>query len=947
MNDEASNEVRNATTQAINGTQRLSLSIAALDGHELHVISMTGRESISRPYAFEITFLCLDELDGERVIGKAAQATLSTPAGELRIAGVVEEFVFGGPRAADDFTYRLVIGPRLNLLGLCRQNQVYGTDKPVTVKDVIVGEIDNSISRNSTSGGHATTIDYSMRLVSDYPSREHIVQFDETDLAFLSRTCEHFGIFYFFEHGQSGETVIFGDSNLAFDKADLGSGDSLPFRPGLGFDDPGSMTAFTCAWRPVPERVLLREYNEMTPGMQLLASADTQGGGIGKVVEYGQDFATPDEGNRLAKIRAEEIACRKQRFYGQSTATQLRAGSFFTLSDHPNRSMNGRYLIVSVEHEMVNANIVAGATAKPYGNRIECIRFDVPFRPERVTPKPILAGVFTATVDGAGDGQRAEIDQHGRYKVRHFYDESNSPEGSASEFVRKAQPYAGADDTGMHFPLLKGTEVVMSYINGDPDRPIIVGAVPNPLTPSVVQSNNNTLNRIRSPSGSMFEISDGPSGSGPGGGSGGSVPAAGHASAQPGTPAYGALTASVTLPPAQHHDITNQSHFKADNAANLASPPYVRLISPDGKATTWDKASYLRLGTAPGTEEKPITLSDVKVTNTALKDPSKPTTSMKAEDDVKSTQDKIDKGDAVSTDKTFVNQSQKTQKVELADPVDRTGPSASGINVSTSGDLQLHTTGAAYMKFEDGHSTYVTKQDSNYKVQQGKLYASGHIGVKITAGDSTQPADLELVAYNYIKQTAYGPLDETTYGDSHKTTHGNSWDHFNGDKHSWFQGKTDSWSMSAEVAGKMSSSLSMFFGLASSIKLSAEFNLTVGSKMDFVVGLDFKLVLAGSIKLVPMGWDVSVISSGVKTVTGSDSKFVAGEDFKLVMGSDNKIVNGSALTIVNGAKTDWVANKNTMEELTAVLGKMNIKNSSIDAKVENVTFTTTMMSNTT
>jgi len=141
-----------------------------------------------------------------------------------------------------------------------------------------------------------------------------------------------------------------------------------------------------------------------------------------------------------------------------------------------------------------------------YANEFVAIPSDVPFRPARRTPKPV-AGPLNAHVDASGSGEYAEIDDEGRYKVRLPLDLSGRGGAHASRFLRMAQPYAGGGH-GMHFPLHKGTEVVITHIHGDPDRPMIASAIPNPLTASMVTGANHRKNVVKSASGNMFTLDD-------------------------------------------------------------------------------------------------------------------------------------------------------------------------------------------------------------------------------------------------------------------------------------------------------------------------------------------------------------------------------------------------------------------------------------------------------
>lgn len=493
------------------GTHDLTIMLELASGRiksGIHVESLKGREAISHPYLHRVTFRSREEIKVDDVIAEGVKVTVKSEAGELVVNGVVVEFSADDPLGDQGYLYALEIAPRLKLLDLSRQNQVYGTNSKVTVADIIKGEVDGTL----TSGRDPLTIESEINLTAKYREREFIVQYNETDLAFLSRWCEANGIFYYFTQGDGTETVVFGDSNVAFAQAEQAK---LPYRNGHGLlvTTQAAVTSFRFSARPVTKSVILREYNPDKPALVLRSNAEVERGKIGAVVEYGQYFLEPDEGDYLATVRAQEIACRRQVFRGSSNAPQLRPGLFFDLDGHP--SLDNRYLIISVEHS-VSTPAPSGfgtdeaSAGQPYVNNFEAIPFATAFRPERKTPRPLAAGLFTAHVDGESDGSRAEIDDHGRYKIRLRYDEGDSSDGKASEYIRKAEPYAGPSDTGMHFPLLKGTEVVLCCVNGDIDRPIIVGAVPNPLTPNVVASRNQTLNRFRSPSGTLFEMNDGP-----------------------------------------------------------------------------------------------------------------------------------------------------------------------------------------------------------------------------------------------------------------------------------------------------------------------------------------------------------------------------------------------------------------------------------------------------
>jgi type VI secretion system secreted protein VgrG len=262
--------------------------------------------------------------------------------------------------------------------------------------------------------------------------------------------------------------------------------------------------------------VVLKDYNYETPSLELSGQADVSTKGRGEVYLYGEHFRTPAEGARLAAVRAEELLCRERVFAGSSTVPYLRPGYTFRVPDHYRADFNGTYLTTGLAHEGSQAayllaglggELTAGEREPYYRNTFEAVAAGVQYRPARVTEKARLYGTLNAKVDGAGSGQYAELDGQGRYKVVLPFDQSGRKDGKASAWVRMMQPYAGAGH-GMHFPLHKGTEVLLTFIDGDPDRPVIAGAVPNAETPSVVKDANQTMAAIQTGGSNKIAIED-------------------------------------------------------------------------------------------------------------------------------------------------------------------------------------------------------------------------------------------------------------------------------------------------------------------------------------------------------------------------------------------------------------------------------------------------------
>ena len=277
-----------------------------------------------------------------------------------------------------------------------------------------------------------------------------------------------------------------------------------------------AIKAFICRQKRLPNKVILKDYNYRKPSLDLKAEAVVDSRGRGNVYFYGEHFKTPEEGTELAKIRAEEIRCREKFFHGEGTASNLCPGFFFELDGHYRKGHNRKYLVVELEHEGSQTGAFWAGIGEEsadkgkeltYSNSFTAIASDIQFRPELKTPKSRFYGTMNATVDAAGDGQYAELDDEGRYKVKLPFDQSDAGEGKASRWVRMSQPYAGAEH-GMHFPLHKGTEVLLSFVDGDPDRPIIAGAVPNYETKSPVTAANQSESVIQTGGRNKIRIED-------------------------------------------------------------------------------------------------------------------------------------------------------------------------------------------------------------------------------------------------------------------------------------------------------------------------------------------------------------------------------------------------------------------------------------------------------
>ncbi len=487
-------------------TPAFTFSVSTLDHDTFHVVRFEGSEGLSKLYEFEILLLS----DNASIdFGKALKgtATLSIKRGQQDVQwhGILRDFQ-QLQRMDKHVYYRAILTPKAWWLTQTRHNQIF-LDKDVS------GFLRDALS----DGGLSSGLDYELQLNQSYAKREYVCQHDETHFNFVSRWMERFGLYYYFDQSGQAEKMVIVDSLSAH--APHPAGDTLLYAEPSGLDANIAGKAaknFQCAQRRLPKDVLVKDYNYSMPSVTIEGKAQVSQDGMGTMYYHGDHLRTNDEAAMIAKVRAGELLCREKIFSGESNAGFLQPGYTVELKDHYRDSFNQNYLVTDVKHQgSQEAWLTSGlgltvqglGDALFYRNTFEGIPASVQFRAQYETEKPRIYGALNAKVDAQGSGEYAELDSQGRYKVILPFDLSGRKEGHASAWVRMAQPYAGQGH-GMHFPLHKGTEVMLIHYEGDPDRPAIAAAVPNAETTSMVTSQNQTMNAITTSGGNQIHMED-------------------------------------------------------------------------------------------------------------------------------------------------------------------------------------------------------------------------------------------------------------------------------------------------------------------------------------------------------------------------------------------------------------------------------------------------------
>jgi type VI secretion system secreted protein VgrG len=486
-------------------TDRLRFVSMAVPADFFSVVDIDTRAALSTLFETTLTLISQQKgLDFADILENPASLVLvrQEEDGDVFVNGMLREFA--QLKEVNGYVfYRAVLVPKLWRLTLTRHNQVF-LDK--TVPEIL---------EQTLLDGGLTSKDFEFRLTRSYPKLEYACQYRESHYNLFARWLEREGMYYYFLDERHSTKLIVTDTKLSHKP--MAQGKEILFSPTSGLDSMlkrEAIESYARVQRAVPASVKLKDYNYRTPALEITAESQATDSGLGLNYEYGDNVKTPSEAKALAKVRAEELLCQQCRYQGHGASPLIRPGYLFQLNGHPDAVFNTEYLTVSVRHRGSQAGYLlaglglAGVEDKVfYENDFEAIESSVQFRPERTAPKPRIHGCLNAVIDAEGGDKYAELDEQGRYKVILPFDESGRKDGAASCWLRMMQPYTGADH-GMHFPLHKGCEVMLGFVDGDPDRPFILGAVPNPLHPSQIASSTQTMSKVSTAGGNKIHFED-------------------------------------------------------------------------------------------------------------------------------------------------------------------------------------------------------------------------------------------------------------------------------------------------------------------------------------------------------------------------------------------------------------------------------------------------------
>ncbi len=427
-------------------------------------------ESLSSPFELEVSLVSEEEINFDDVVGKESLLTLLGEDQDRYLHGILRQFMQNGSKGRF-FLYEAVVVPSLWLLSLEQDCRIFQNKK---VEDIIKQVLQDA-------GITSDRFDFSLQ--GKYPEREYCVQYRETDLDFISRLCEEEGIFYFFKHTKDKHLLIFGDSTIAYQPIKKEEVLELPYNPAPGMV-PGRefVYEFVFSQRVYSGKITRRDFNFEKPTLDLTTKEQDKSYQKLEVYDYPGRYMEEGRGKSLTKVRLEESMTYKERAEAKSSCPRVVPGFKFKLVDHEREAFNNReYLFTEIRHEGFQPQVLE-ELADPkekfsYHNQLIAIPASVVFRPERKTPKPVVRGIQTAVVVGP-QGEEIYTDKYGRVKVQFHWDREGKKDEKSSCWIRVGQFWAG-NGWGVVFIPRIGDEVIVDFLEGDPDKPLIVGSVYN------------------------------------------------------------------------------------------------------------------------------------------------------------------------------------------------------------------------------------------------------------------------------------------------------------------------------------------------------------------------------------------------------------------------------------------------------------------------------------
>ncbi len=440
---------------------------SALPEETLRVHSCVSREGLSDAGDTVLTLLSeRKDIQASELLGKPATLTIALRDDAPRyLSGYVTRFAQRGFEGKH-CVYEMQLKPWLWLLSRTSDCRIF---QELTVPEIVKQVFeDHPVAR------------YEFKLLRPYRTWNYCVQYRETDFNFVARLLEHEGIYWYVEHDESGHKVVLCDSASGHD-AKAGC-ESLPFYGSEAQAAP--QLEYVQSWASAecvkPGKVVITDYDFQRPSTSLETNQSVARNydlSDGEIFDYPGGYIQTGDGSQYVEDRLDELQTAFNTYDGTTNAQGVQTGHLLSLTRHPRDTENAQYLITGTQISLRQAANEAGSGETGLRCSFNCIPAAQQYRPPRKTPKPLVAGPQTAIVTGPA-GEEIHTDKFGRVKVQFHWDRRGKRDERSSCWVSVAHPWAGSNFGGIHIPRI-GQEVIVGFIEGDPDAPIIMGRTYN------------------------------------------------------------------------------------------------------------------------------------------------------------------------------------------------------------------------------------------------------------------------------------------------------------------------------------------------------------------------------------------------------------------------------------------------------------------------------------
>jgi len=455
---------------------------------------MIATEQLGRLFEYEVemlsekTYIPLADMLGKNVTIRM-QLPEARGAGTRYFNGFVTRFSYLGMRGMRYGAYRAILNPWLWFLTRTADCRIFQNKTVPAIIESIFQE-------------HGFT-DFRKALSGQYRSWEYCVQYRETDFNFVSRLMEKEGIYYYFEHENGKHTLVLADDYSAHSAFPNYS--EVPYYPpdAMQWKERDHIYEWVVEKQVQPGGYALNDFDFVAPTKNLrkvLSMPKSHAMAKFEMYDYPGEYTEPGDGDNYTKIRLQELLAQHKVVRADGVARGLATGHLFTLTNSGDQNQDRQYLVVSATYELQADPYISAPTpdaSKPYQVRITAIDAQQPYRAPRITSAPVVQGPQTAIVVGP-QGEEIYTDQYGRVKCHFHWDRHDSADEKSSCWIRVAQSWAGKKWGALYLPRI-GQEVIVDFLEGDPNRPIVTGRVYNGANmPPYALPDKKTLSTLKS-----------------------------------------------------------------------------------------------------------------------------------------------------------------------------------------------------------------------------------------------------------------------------------------------------------------------------------------------------------------------------------------------------------------------------------------------------------------